>query len=111
MDNTNRAARRTIILPPAVETDLLFDATGMDTESAGALYGMIRNAGANPIATITRYQTLDGITYVDPVNYGPLAPLAVKPLPFLPVFDDFTRLTATSLLGTSVEFAMRAIMR
>lgn len=110
MNNTNQSRSRDIVLLPGVETDLLFNADGMDTRTAADLAAAFENLGPNPITVITRYQIRNGISFQDPVNYGPVAPAPTGKLikDWKDIFDDFTRITATSNVGTIVRFWAKA---
>jgi hypothetical protein len=108
VNNTNQCRARNIALLPGVETDLLFNADGMETKTADDLAVALENLGANAIETVTRYQIRDGIIYQDPVNYGPIAPGNKLIKDWKDVFDDYTRITATSVNGSTVRFWARA---
>ena len=101
----NQMQPRAVVLPAGVETDLFFDAEGLDTDGADSVQvTLVLAAGAPTIETISRYETSLTLEDVDPTNFGPVTGGgggARKTITFDDVRGKSMRLTGTSTTGTT----------
>ena len=95
---TNRQSPRTFTLSPGVETDVLFDAEGMDVTHAGKVVILV-SAGTAVVDSIRRYRTPLDTEAADPLNYGPVPSGTKKRLEWDDARGSGLRLTLTSTAG------------
>lgn len=95
---SNAQVARTYTLPPATETDLMFDAEGMDVTHAQTVVFVV-TAGAADIETITRYRTARDVEVPDSLNFGPVAAGQTRRYQWDDVRGTGLRVTGTSAVG------------
>lgn len=98
-------------LVAATETDVLGDATGIDTAGTDVVFVVLDNVGAADIETVTSYQSPLGPKFVAfAANHGPVPAGESISLTFDQLEGTRFRLTCTSSTGTDLEveaFAFR----